>query len=204
MIMRRRGNSFDRGKYIHVVIVRPDNMKDTTKCVGVFSNMKDAKKVVIAKAFSTVTHDHYNPLARFTPFKEFAYSLSRSTEIGYKDTWAIESGVARYYIETWVVDSHDYKPICITECTLDYWIKSQVYNGRLFGHKVKDIIAKWRESANFGLFYDSCFITPDMMTVDTKPVWVDVPKVTWDAMFEDAELHDRMMVRKSQSVMVRR
>lgn len=172
--MFKARKSLDNG-IVHLVF-RVTSPHDN-QCVGVFSNLKDAKCHIIRGCFESLDVNHYNPSHRFRRHKD-VYSLSKEAPIIWEDTWK-QSGVTSYFMQSWRVDTACHETMY---CTLDAFIKAHIVANEMSWVKVRDLLDRWQVMTNHDMFLDTCFST-------TPSLWSDdVLREKWIATYEVAEV----------------
>lgn len=192
--------SLDKNNTIYMVY-------EATDVHGVFTSMKDAKRYVIKRSLEGLDVSHYHPEQRFKQQDE-KYSLSKSRIPTYEDTWITQSGTPQLSIHAWIVDVYPdphKKPICVTTCTMDSWIKTQIFNAKLSQQHVMEMIDKWKAMLNYELFYESCFTgESDYTTLAPMRGWINIERTLWNTIFESSTQQDKRFLTKHASLMVRR
>lgn len=178
--MFKTRKSLDNG-LVHVVFETQKNTEHM-RCIGVFSSLREAKCAVITTAFRSIDKNHYNPINRFTRYKD-TFSLSKVAPSFWNDAWKMQ-GVNEYSIQSWCVDTHKSDTIY---CTLDNHIKSHIAINGLSWTKTQELLESWCSLANYEQFYISCFAA-------SKVVWSDETVAEqWVLKYDQAEYMDTMM-----------
>jgi hypothetical protein len=129
--------------------------KLSTKCIGVFSTLDNAKDTVIHNALTNDLRyiDYYNPSRRFylQSWREKEYVLRERWE----DIWLQTHGISTYIIEVWRQNDED-GLVRNIYFNLDSYLKTYIADNTLFDKEIVAFFTKMKDNPQKFKMYD-CF-----------------------------------------------